>query len=672
VTELDPKMEVYYAREKRRGLAPGVGTSLRLRGGDAEAANDCESPAVGSGTAAEEGVKPLEEVGQVSLRGGSNSDDEEDEDDEDAFADQDYEVRLEDEVEDMDILYDEDDDDEDAYADQDYELELENEAEAMGKVDDGNDEVDQEDVDQEDGHKKHDDNGDDDDVEPATSFHTVLGGLTSGDNPRWIPLYGYQGVVWFQVDMLYTFVDAVDRLLNLDNRAGVTYNLYLMDKNKTYSTQAERDVFLSDLTGNGLTISAAGVGNYSADQLAWEWIADRLRALEEDGEADQRILFIAGPEDPIPWTWEPKPSHRVMKIQLEWSDPEFKLNRPDVAYLRMPVTPGYNTYTNMFGLWMKSVCRLLAPGRIENRPGQPPVPDAFFTVKGQGRRSKLPGTYGGLVFLPELWDAIVDHWRKDKTATLTLEATVRSELGLIDQQVSDRWHLFLPGAARPYEEQYIFHDEIDFPHVVQQKIMRLLKRSMSGKSFSKMSWLEVYLSGSEYFLGEEAPDIAIPVADEDILDHSFEELVKDMVRRKQELENLPDRPPTVNPLIVFPQFFSLRPLFDQYMICDADETTEPVDWDPRTATLAQFQDLVASIWSAAGHEQPYSPDTSWVSITQGRTARGVQPAEHKPRLLIRPETDEDEWRGLRKLIVEPEVFISLVDEKSLPRECRQP
>jgi hypothetical protein len=596
---------------------------------------DCESPGLVSDTAAKVDGAPLEELCQVSLRGGSTSEEDDDEEDDG----RDYEAEWENEQE-----YDFDDE-------EDYAEEYD----------------DQEDDNQ--GDKEQEDDDEESYGKPAPAFHTVLGGLTSGDNSRWIPLYGYQGVVWFQVDMLYTFVDAVDRLLGLDNRAGVTYNLYLMDKNKTYSTQAERDEFLSDLTGNGITISAAGVGNYSADQLAWEWITERLRALEGDGEADQRILFIAGPDQPIPWTWEPKRSHRVMKIRLEWSDPEFKLHRPDVAYLRMPENPEDVVYTNDFAPWMASICRLLAPGRIEDCPGQPVVSDAFFTVKGQGRLSKLPGTYGGLAFLPELWDAIVDHWIKDKTAPLTLEATVRSELGLIDHQLSDRWHLFLPGAARPYEEQYIFHDEIDFPHLVQRKIMRLLRRSMSGKSFSKMGWLEVYLSGGEFFLAEESPEITIPVADEEVLDNSFEELVKDMIKRKEELQNLPDQPPTVNPLSVLPQFFALRPVFTKYTICDDNESTEPVDWDPRTATLAQFQDLVASIFQRAGGKQRYAPETAWVGITQGRTARRTNPAEHKPKLLISPTTTESEWRVLRKLIVEPEVFISLPDTKSLTRKC---
>ncbi|KAK4149934.1 hypothetical protein C8A00DRAFT_37465 [Chaetomidium leptoderma] len=612
----DPKMEAYYVRESpRRPRHLGSTTALGLRGGGAVSEDDSDDAAslVVDSTSDEEGAMSIADPGQVLLRGG---------------------------------------------------------APGGGPVSNVFQEL-----------HDHDGAGEHPSRWSATdrfvtTLHTPFDGVPSSIKPRWVPLYGYQGVVWFRVDQFYTFIDAVDRLLGLDNRAGVSYNLYLLDKSKTYTEKAERDDFLRDLNANGLTIFAAGPGDYSNDQVAWDWLVDRLEALENDDGARGQALFVAGPGDPIPWTWEPDPSHRILKVVLDWADVPM-MNRPDVAYFRMPENPRDAFYSNQHGPRMASICRVLAAGRLPNRPGYPAVPDAWFTIKdqGRGRGSKEIGTYGGLAFPPQLWDTVVAQWEKDKTAAITLEARTGRGEERENLSISDRWHLFLPGLSHPYEKQYILHDEVDDARLVRQALISLVKGSMSDKSFGKAQSLEVHLPGSEIFMlpGDDSK-IVVSLPTED-MDFPFQGLADHLGMWKDWLEKRPGVPPLENALDLFPQFLSLRPVFEKYTICDADQSTEPLVWDPATTTLAQFRQLVAQVWSAGDHEQPYLPAGSWICITQGRPTKRTtkskvaDAAESKPRFLVGPklETTEDEWQLICRMITEPDVWVSLQDKKTLPR-----
>ncbi|AEO59805.1 hypothetical protein MYCTH_2308347 [Thermothelomyces thermophilus ATCC 42464] len=498
-------------------------------------------------------------------------------------------------------------------------------------------------------------------------FHTPLGGFSSGTNERWLPLYGYQGVVWFRADLLYTFVDAVDRLLCLDNRAGVTYSLYLLDKRKDYTAQSERDEFLSDLEGNGVTIWATGPGDYSNDMVAWEWIVDRLGAVEDESEARQKVLFVAGPGDPIPWTWQPDESHRVLKVSLSWTEIP-KMNRPDIAYLRMPENPEDVVHTNEYGPWIASVCRVLAAGRIPGRPGYPAIPDAWFTVGGHGAGDQEIGTYGGQAFLPQLWDIVVAKWRDDPGSLLELKARTGPE---DEAKVSDRWHLFVPGLACPYEKQYVLHDEVDDVGLVRRRILDLVRCSASHESYSKLQSLEVYLPGTGFSLVTvEGPELVVSLTGRDDVDSAFQPLVDRMVRWRKWLESKPGVPPVTNGLGLFPQFLSIRPVFERYTIRDEGEIHEPVVWNPDTTTVARFRILAGRILAMLSN-RTYSSAAAWIAITQSRSTEqaggGSDPERSRPRLLISPGTTEEEWQLIRRMIVNPEVFISQLDTRTLPR-----
>ncbi|KAK3321846.1 hypothetical protein B0H66DRAFT_638371 [Apodospora peruviana] len=99
-------------------------------------------------------------------------------------------------------------------------------------------------------------------------------GATATDlDDKWLDLCGYQGLVWFRLDSLDTFVDAVDRLLGLDNRAGAAYTISAINLVKLNS-EAEREFLVRN--SRRYSTWCQGVGDYSQDSPAWQWILDEL------------------------------------------------------------------------------------------------------------------------------------------------------------------------------------------------------------------------------------------------------------------------------------------------------------------------------------------------------------------------------------------------------------
>ncbi|KAK4132731.1 hypothetical protein BT67DRAFT_450874 [Trichocladium antarcticum] len=506
----------------------------------------------------------------------------------------------------------------------------------------------------------------------ATTLYTPFGSDKTVPK-RWLPLYGYQGIVWFRADSFYTFVDAVDRLLCLDNRAGIAYSLYLMDKDKQYNTRAAREAFRKDTRNNGLGIGCSGVGDYSHDHLAWIWVLDKFKGLLEDSgdgpEAYRHALFVAGPDDPVPWTWEPGPAAQVLKLALEWADvPE--MNRPDVAYLRMPQNPRDVVFANQYGPWMANVCRVLAAGRIPGRPGYPAVPDAWFTIKGESEHSVL-GSYGGLSFLPQLWEAIILEWEK-KAGLVTLEARTSALMG----DVSDRWHLHGVGCTSEYAASYIKHTDLDNPGKVVETMAGLVLDS------KKIVSLELYLPGAGVsVVSDEPPNVVIPVRGTDELEPAFKPAMDLLIHYRKWLEQFPGVAPAANGLSIFPQFITLRPVYGKYSVGGLEQDFEAAALDLHLLDITTFRERMADmLCEYARNTQPFElPERYWIAITQGRrtppqTAHSTvnHTAESKPKLLIGPDTTEAEWQLIRRMIVDQRLFVSFVDESDLPGKGKRP
>lgn len=167
----------------------------------------------------------------------------------------------------------------------------------------------------------------------------------------------------------------------------------------------------------------------------------------------------------------------------------------------------------------------------------------------------------------------------------------------------------------------------------------------------------------------------ISVTDDD-LGSAFQPVVDRLVQYRGWLKGKAELPPLVkNGLELFPQFLSLRPVFESYTIRAADQTTKPLAWDPETTTLAQFRELVGQIWSAGGHS--HSSAESWITITQGQTtdrkgkAKESESHEGKLSFIVSPKTSDARWQAIRTMIVEPDVFISRMEQASLPRKWKR-
>ncbi|KAK0630454.1 hypothetical protein B0T17DRAFT_490104 [Bombardia bombarda] len=494
----------------------------------------------------------------------------------------------------------------------------------------------------------------------ASKLQTILGGeKDDGIEAIWIPLYGYQGIVWFQLNSLNTFVDAVDRLLCLDNRAGVKYTLYIFDKDKSYKTKPEQERFLRNQTKTK-NISCGGVGDYSRDHVAWEWIINRLGYLGKDESTElhkahtDKVLFVTGPGDLVPWgEWEPKSDHRVLKIMLEW-DTLLNMNRPDVAYLRLPVNVMDDVnyirdYTNEFAPWMQRVCRVLTPGRIPNRPGQPSVPDVLFGLKND--KSSIC-SYGGLLYLPRLWRLALKSWEAHPKQPVVLVAKSPTDV------LSDRFHIFIPGHGRTYDKSgFILHRDFDNINLIRSKVLTLVSDSMDEDSFADLESIEVHLPGTGFFvLSDDKTGINVPMSgtreQRDAVFYKLQERLKNW-KDWMEIEKKPV-PPANHGLNMFPQFITLRPTFPKYTINVPDRPGGALEWYPDLTGLDQLRTLVAELWKTT------DISNSWIVLSQEHNANG-----NKPKLLVGPETSETEWLELRKLIIQPNVIVA-VDVTSGP------
>ncbi|KAK4217560.1 hypothetical protein QBC37DRAFT_369983 [Rhypophila decipiens] len=503
---------------------------------------------------------------------------------------------------------------------------------------------------------------DEDDTYIHQHYHTTLGGEEElAASHGWITLYGYQGQVAFRLNSLNTFVDAVDRLLCLDNRAGVAYKLLMHDRTKTPSRNS----------WNTLTTYCRGVGNFDTDRQALQWVNSQLP--NYDGEkgkpGTKAIVFVMGYGEPVPSRWEPNLGEdRVLRFKLQWRDVE-DLRRPDLAYLRVPQNVSAVEYTNQYGPWMANICRVLAPGRIPGRPGRPAIPDAFIGVKNVPSHSQHIGSYGGLAFLPQLWHKIVRSWEKDPLKTVTLQALTTNE-GL-----SDRFFLFLPGDSAGYSyKNFIRHINASDPEVVGNLILQFVKDSMSAESYSQLTGVSVTIPGESALAprGEVQNkflpvDIFLPVPTEG--GDPAKEAAGPIVSRLRFLVALVNKRKTVKParngLQMYPLFISVRPLFRDYKIRAASDPENYVSQDPAGYSLPQFRRLVKNELGI-----PLVEASPYIEIRQR-----PKPAEpdvekcrvpNKPIFIITPSTTEHEWHVIRNWIIEPNIYVSVKDASVQP------
>ena len=493
----------------------------------------------------------------------------------------------------------------------------------------------------------------------------------------WIPLFGHQGIVWFPLDSLPGFVDAVDRLLCLDNRAGIAYKLYLVDRPSAKLNNQK-----------SFTVSCKGVGDFSGDHQGLSWVVDSLRKAAKQGSdavwAYSMSLFICGPDESIPvenglQIYEPKADakgpERVMRLALEWEDAE-GLNRPDIAYIRMPVNPSSTPhFNNIFEPWLAQACRVLAAGRIPGRPGRPPIPDAVIGLAGQDG-----GTYGGLSF-PH-WKELIAAWEREPGAVISLLArtpSVRQKDKF--RTYRDRFQIFVPGYhpdssnARGGGRQphHILFSEISRDKVVKERLAGIVREAVGdAEALGKLKAIEVYLPGDNFLTDTDEPtDLVLTVAKGTAAgDDGLAEIVKRLSHYPKWLE---EKRGTINfgnkrlsGLTLFPVFITLRPVFERYSLHKTIRLgAVGTEWDPNSTNLAEFRTLVEKMYASAtnkgsGKKAAVKTKPIYECITVTQTLpKARAPAVDRPDFVISKTTTEQEWREMRKYIVMPQVTIKL-------------
>lgn len=490
-------------------------------------------------------------------------------------------------------------------------------------------------------------------------------GLSVDDKVRngWIPMHGFMGIVWFNIFSLYSYVDAVDRLLCLDNRAGITYNIYFFDRDTDYTSSEEQGKLLNGDPESGMTVTCAPIGDYSHDDLALSTILGRLsRDLESGGDVNRTVIFIAAHSDPIPLVWEPAKKHRVIKLTLEWPNAPV-LDRLDVAYVRVP--PEYKAsshhYSNFFGLWMARACRVLGAGRNAYRPGRPAVPDAFFALKGAENKGS---SYGGLSFTLDMWQEIMQRWEGDESQPITLVALTPASDGREgEDEVVDRWNLFVPGYSAPFDhrtQQYLLFLEASNLTVVHQRIRDLMRASLSASAFNQLDAVELYLPGDTFFGDNQtaAPIHRVPMIyksdyplmdDQRVLRKSLQSWIESMAHSDIKMAGW-------NGIDAFSTFITLRPIFLQYSIWGGGLSR--IGWMPDQTSLDEFYKLATQAASTEERTQ-FRDGTARLAITQGKDSPDSVLLK-KPDFLVTPQTTESDWRQITQQIVDPEVAVQWV------------
>ncbi|KAK0649009.1 hypothetical protein B0T16DRAFT_409262 [Cercophora newfieldiana] len=489
-----------------------------------------------------------------------------------------------------------------------------------------------------------------------------------GGDTDWVPLYGWQGIVWFPIGSLYGFVDAVDRLLGLDNRAGVSYKLYLVDREPKGKSRAWSEALAK-------VVSCRGVGDFSADLEGLEWLRDSLVGESPYGRGEEgedawpygKAIFIttAGNGEnetpPKDGTISPPLSSHVMLLTMYW-DEAIGLNRPDVAYLRMPKSAPKHWYTNVFGVLMQQVCRVLAAGRIETRPGRPPIPDALIGLQGK------PGTetYGGLCFAH--FKDLYEEWTAHPSRVATLMADIpRGERDEDFGTPNDRFHIFLPGHKSGNAPAHLLHSEIGNSRTVKARILDIVNESLqnsqgagaTGGHTAKLAAVEVFLG--EDILAHETPrsNLVLSVAGSEA---TKKKSLEDIIEYLKEVRNLAKEvtgdDAEETGFNHFPLFIALRPVFEPYTLYHKAVRGNGTQFDLNSTTLAEFLELARAIIIKTSKMSPEGIKWPGIAIRQTELSRE---SATKPSFVINDGTTEGAWAAIRKQIVVPDIVFELED-----------
>lgn len=516
------------------------------------------------------------------------------------------------------------------------------------------------------------------DVRPTKSLlHRSDGNhVTSG---TWVPLYGAQGIVWFDLDDMETFVDAVDRLLCLDTRAGITYTLSIYDREADYTDADNQEAW--DNAGFAESFTCAGEGDYTSDIEGLKWLKGTIPAGEDPQDW---AIYISAPGESFPvWYWDPSlAGEDVACFVMDWEDG--RQDRPDVAYLHMPDNCQEITATNIYQPWMAHVIRILSPGRLFHRPGKPVIPDTFFSlVAPVNAQDALLYSYGGLNFPPRAWASITHDYAKESVRVFNLIGRhwIYPGSGLVP---NSSFNIFMPGYNKNIDliQPRINHCDVDDPSKVWMAISNVVRHSMSDHSYQLVNSIEVYMPGDSFFLRSRK---TLQTIEMEPTRGNNPELLKPDPQSLKTLSDLlvqwRDWSMENYGLDNFPQFITIRPIYHTtrvFAAADPDKTADYEDCDNLFEyTISDFMDLIERLWSNRHPLGAY--DRSYLALSVKQHDFGLDTASQqeqkalarvndtKPEFLITPETSEAEWELLRRQLVVKNLFVDIVDQFSCRR-----
>lgn len=191
--------------------------------------------------------------------------------------------------------------------------------------------------------------------------------------------------------------------------------------------------------------------------------------------------------------------------------------------------------------------------------------------------------------------------------------------------------------------------------------MGLVENSLSTESLYRLDSIEVHLPGEGIFFIDKTPDVVVDInGNKHHLDQAFRALAE---RIGEWLRWLDAKPKIGNAggLDMFPQFLSIRPVFEEYTLDSIHNLKgRTFTWDPVKTSLGQFRSMAARLLTDKHDE--VDPESLYIVVSQGDGKTGL-----KPFFLVSPTLDEEEWRLMARMIVEPKVHLALTQEDQFPR-----
>jgi len=518
--------------------------------------------------------------------------------------------------------------------------------------------------------------------------------LSIGRNPLWLPMYGYAGIVWFKLDSLESFIDAVNRLLMLGNRtfwqdggSGKAYRLYLLPRDADFKTNMAKNDFLDN--GYYVEVNCQGKNNYRADCAVWRQVVLQLigqTTLASGENAPQLgipavraaaygpVIFVGDLYEPFPWDWEPPAtSASVLKLML---DPDSDDWRPDVAYIRRPDNTSemkawcWNTLGNDFA----RAVRVLSPGRIAGRPGSPAVPHYLYTLTGWNNQERT-WAFGGLCPPSRMMRKMLEQ---DPANPVLMSRDLPGQRENVVEPPEGWFYVFVPGSHRRGRGIYQSWNTADDVARLRHGITGAIRRAVGHDNMGQGLRVEIFVPGTKAFMADEilraeAGDPRKPVNTILLADDSDEEWAKLqalLLRRREYLthtvrerfrqriaaldDDVSDNVVPSNETILksFPLLLTARPVFPRYTLRWGSNNTPSVPWDPTTASLADVRTLIMAL---APHGERRAAGSKCFHLRAEAPPPQAQLQDENmlnlaPEFIIKPDMTEYDWGCVQSLI----------------------